>query len=175
MSAAPRTARTVRQSAAKVETPAPAPKSVRRRRPAPAAKAPAVVKEVQSDALAAKAAPTLLGADGEMVRRTHEYTVDLMAPGVEPERDFAKVMAKDPSEVHLDFVAWVAEHVGYKADPKTVQILISTYHEFQASPAQKAKTQAKRLAAAAKRGEAAARKEAKAKAASAKVEAPAAK
>jgi hypothetical protein len=156
------------------ETPAPTPKSVRPvRRPAapkssevhapkPAAKVPAIVKDVQADALISKAAPSMLGADGSLVRHTQDYTVDLLDPGMEPERDFAKVLAKDPSETHLDFVAWVAEYVGYEADAKTVQILISTYHEFQKTPAQKAKTIAKRVAAAEKRAIAARTSRAKA-------------
>jgi hypothetical protein len=117
-----------------------------------------VVKGVQADALTSVAAPTILGANGELVRHTQDYTVDLLDPGMEPERDYAKVLAKDPSETHLDFVAWVKQYVGYDADPKTVQILISTYHEFQKTPAQKAKTIQKRLAAAQKRGEQAAAK-----------------
>jgi len=133
------------------ETPAPNPKSVRPARRPAAPKVPAVVKDVQPDALISKAAPSMLSADGSLVRHTQDYTVDLLDPGMEPERDFAKVLAKDPSETHLDFVAWVAEYVGYEADAKTVQILISTYHEFQKTPAQKAKTIAKRVAAAEKR------------------------
>jgi hypothetical protein len=109
---------------------------------------------VQSDALTLEAAPTTFTADGGLIRHTQEYTVDLLDEGIEPERDYSKVLAKSPSDVNLDFVAWVKEYVGVDIDPRTVQITISTYHEFQRTPAQKAKTIAKRLAAAQKRAEA---------------------
>lgn len=181
-----RTVRTARKSATPTEVPenlkglvaeapAPAPRSVRpaRRTAAKAAPAPApvaagksprrrpVAVAVQSDALTAEAAPTILGANGELIRHTQDYTVDLLDPGAEPERDYAKVLAKSPSETHLDYVAWVAKYVGVEIDARTVQILISTYHEFQKTPEQKAKTIQKRLAAAQKRGEAELRKAAK--------------
>jgi len=153
--AATRTSRKPRSAvpAAPVEPIAPATvKTPRRRRPAAI---PAKVVEVQGDALTSVAAPTLLGANGELIRHTQDYTVDLLDPGAEPDRDYKKVLAKDPSQVHVDFVAWVQKYVGYDADVKTVQILISTYHEFQKTPEQKAKTIAKRLGAAQKRAEAA--------------------
>lgn len=169
------TRRTARKTAAtpavQAETPAPT-KSVRpatRRRPsAPKPPAAASVAEVVSDALTTAAAPTKIGPNGEMIRQTHEYTVDLRDPGMETERDFDKLLAKEPSEVHHDFVAWFEKHSGYKCDVRTVQYLIATYvSDFQKDPAQKAKTIAKRDAAAAKRGLAAAKKAEKEKAAAA--------
>ena len=135
----------------------PAPKSVR-----PAGRRRTVAaKPATATAPAVEAAPAV---EVTRIRHTQEYTVDLFADGVEPERDYDKLLAKDPSEVNLDFVAWVKKYVGYDADPKTVQILISTYKEFQQSPEQKAKTIAKRQAAAAKRAAAQMKKAAAAKA-----------
>jgi hypothetical protein len=179
------TRRTSRKSAPANEVPenlkdAPAPTKVIRRRPTPKPSAPAApvaekpatprrrpapVVDVSADALIPQASRTILSADGSMIRHTQDYTVDLMDEGSEPERDYSKVLAKSPSEVHLDYVAWVEKYVGVKIDARTVQILISTYHEFQATPAQKAKTIQKRLAAAEKRAEAAKNKAKKAAAA----------
>lgn len=133
-----------------VETPAPAP-VVRRRRPAVKVPAPEAVKAVVSDVAISKAAPTLLGIDGSLTRHTQEYTVDLLDKGEESERDFGKMLAKSPSETHQAFVAWVRKTMGEEIDARTVQILISTYHEFQRSPEQKAKMIEKRLNAAAAR------------------------
>jgi hypothetical protein len=162
----------------------PAPTKVIRRRPSSTKATPAPTKAEAkttprrrsapagatktADALTPQAAPTLLGANGEMIRHTMDYTVDLLDKGTEPERDYAKVLAKDPSETHHDYVAWVKQYVGVDIDPRTVQILISTYHEFQATPAQKAKTIQKRLVAAQKKAQAEATKKAKAAAAAKK-------
>lgn len=92
------------------------------------------------------------------VRPVEGYTVDLTAEGEDTERSFEKLLAKDPNETHAEFVAWFEEQTGEKLDIKTVQYTLATYKEFQNSPEHKAKTQAKRQAAARKRAEAEAAK-----------------
>jgi hypothetical protein len=172
MATARRTSAARKTAAAKVteiETPAPAP-TVRRRRPAAKKAVEAAPAAVVTDAVTSVAAPNLVGADGSLTRHTMEYTVDLLDPGTEPERDYSKVLAKDPSEVHLDFVEWVKLYVGYEADARTVQILISTYAEFQRTPWKKAKTIQRRVEAAQKRATAEASKKARAAKAAAKEE-----
>jgi hypothetical protein len=157
--------RTARPVAKKESTVTAKPATTRRRpNPATARKVavPAAPVAVEGDALTLAAAPTIIGPNGEMIRHTQDYTVDLRDPGKETERDFAKLLDKDPSEVHHDFVAWFEKHSGYKCDVRTVQFLIATYvSDFQKDPAQKAKTIAKRDAAAAKRAAAVAAKKAK--------------
>lgn len=87
------------------------------------------------------------------VRETQAYTADLTDPGAETSRNFEKLLAKDPGENILDFVAWFAKHTGKELDAKTAQCTVATYIEFQRSPEHKAKTQAKRVEAAKKKAE----------------------
>lgn len=91
-------------------------------------------------------------------RHVADYTVDLMADGEEPTRDFSKMLAKTPSETHTAFSKWVKKHMDENIDPRTVQILISSYHEFQNDPSRKAHMKRVREAAAAKKAQALAKK-----------------
>lgn len=90
----------------------------------------------------------------QSVRETVAHTADLAAPGTDTERDFEKLLAKEPNQNHTDFVAWFEDKTGVKLDVKTVQYAISTYSEFQRSPEHRATTQARRIAAAEKRAKA---------------------
>lgn len=71
---------------------------------------------------------------------------------VEEESEFEawaeSLMEKEPSQANLNFVEWVDENIGYAADPKTVQIVISQYQKFQKSPEQQAFNAARKEAAA---------------------------
>jgi hypothetical protein len=96
-------------------------------------------------------------------RHVADYQVDLESEGAEPTRDFEKVLAKEPSETHIAFQKWVKKHVGVDIDLRTVQILISTYHEFQQSPERKAHMKEVRRNAAIKKAAQLARKQATAK------------
>jgi hypothetical protein len=96
-------------------------------------------------------------------RHVADYSVDLTNEGEEPTRDYGKVLAKQPSETHIAFQEWVKKHVGVDVDVRTVQILISTYHEFQNSPERKAHMKKVGEAAAMKKAAQLARKQATAK------------
>lgn len=129
----------------------------------PAKKAPAKAVAVVQDAMVPEAAPTKVGPNGEMIRDTNAYTVDLLSPGSENEkRDFDKLLAKDPSELHVEAAEWIHGKTGYKPDVKTLQLVLALYHEFQRSPEHKARTIAKRQEAAAKKGAAVKAKQARA-------------
>lgn len=75
-------------------------------------------------------------------------------PAPEPEEaPLAKLLDKEPSEVHNRFVDYIADEVGYDCDPKTVQLVISQWQKFQKTPEQQEYTKAKKEAAAAAREE----------------------
>jgi hypothetical protein len=58
-------------------------------------------------------------------------------------------MEKEPTQVHENFVDYVADEVGYEADLKTVQLVIALYQKFQKTPEQQEYNRLKKEASAA--------------------------
>lgn len=138
-----------------------------RRRPRKATAAPAVLDGVMSAAdspsLGDDITPTTVLAEVEVqipaTRDAEGYTVDLLDKGEDNDkRNYAKLLEKDPSELHQSFVDWTKAKSGYTPDAKTVQLVLALYQEFQRSPEHRQDTHAKREAAAQKKAAAQASK-----------------
>ncbi|MEW2425017.1 hypothetical protein AB0911_31280 [Streptomyces nigra] len=77
----------------------------------------------------------------------------------ENNRDYTELAAKDATELHKNFAAWIEEKTGFAPDLKTVQLAVTLRMSFQASPEnQKHLAQRKAEAAAAKKRSAALKK-----------------
>lgn len=87
-----------------------------------------------------------------MVRATKAAAKPAPEP-VEEEAPLAKLLDKEPSEVHNRFVDYIEDQVGYECDPKTVQLVISQWQKFQKTPEQQEFTKQRKEAAAAAREE----------------------
>lgn len=48
------------------------------------------------------------------------------------------VSKKAPNDLHKQYAAWIKAQTGFEADLKTVQVLLASYHDFQASPEKQA-------------------------------------
>jgi hypothetical protein len=106
--------------------------SQRRRRPAPAALVVSVEPEVEID-------------DVE-VEVTNEATNE-----ADPDRA-AKLLDKDPTDLHRRFAEWIITEVGYdRVDIKTVQLACALRIEFQRSEANQAALDERRRNAATKK------------------------
>lgn len=76
-------------------------------------------------------------------------------------KDYKAVAAKEPSDLHRNFAAWLQEQTGVEVDLKTVQLVASLRHDFQRSDANQKDLQARRNQATTKAAKAEAAKKAK--------------
>jgi hypothetical protein len=88
------------------------------------------------------------------VRETKAHTADLTDAGTETERNFERLLSKDPNGTHQEFVQWFEDMTGVTLDVKTVQYTLATYAEFQRSPEHRKVTQQRRQAAAERKAQA---------------------
>jgi hypothetical protein len=131
----------------------------RTRKPATAVEPATPVRKPRKRPAAAKPEPVVTKLPEITVK---EHRVDFGRPGTADERDWTLLLEKDPQANHHEFVEYMAERGVEGLDVKTVQFVLAAYIPFQQSPEHKAKTQARRAAAAARKAEAEKNKAAKA-------------
>lgn len=123
-------------------------------------RAPRPTAAERKAALAAKNTPATPEVKPEVVVSTEPQAT----PEAGAEHEFAYLMDKEPTQLHLNYQAWLKETTGVELDLKTIQVVCVTRMAFQRSEAnqselkdrkaQWAKAQAdKKKAAAAKKVE----------------------
>lgn len=76
-------------------------------------------------------------------------------------KNYEAIAAKAPTQLHEDFAQWLYIQTGVKVDLKTVQLVTTLRHDFQASPENQANLAERKAKAAAAKKASAARKQAK--------------